>query len=204
MKSNEKLQIDKQQRSFIMKKKISILAALMLVVSIIQVPLFACSSKACCAVRANSGISSENRQTTSRDITEIAASDDRFKTLTAALEAAGLIETLKGTGPFTVFAPTDEAFAKLAPGTIDELLKPENKDALRNILTYHVFPGRVTAADAAKLDGKEVTMVNDEKAKIEVRDGSVFIDGAKVIIPDLMAKNGIIHVIDTVMMPPTD
>jgi uncharacterized surface protein with fasciclin (FAS1) repeats len=139
--------------------------------------------------------------TMNKDIVDIAAGDDRFETLVAALKAAGLVDTLKGNGPFTVFAPTDDAFDKLSPGTVDDLLKPENKDTLVNILTYHVLAGKVTAEDAAKLDGKEVSMVNGDKAKIEVRDGSVYIDGAKVIITDIMAKNGIIHVIDTVMMP---
>jgi len=179
-----------------MNKKISRVITLVLMVSIIQGSLFANAQ----------GMKPVEKQNTmmSKDIVDIAAGDDRFKTLVVALKAAGLVDTLKGKGPFTVFAPTDDAFAKLSPGTIDELLKPENKNTLVNILTYHVLAGKVTAADAAKLDGKEVSMVNGDKAKIEVRDGSVYINGAKVIMTDIMAKNGIIHVIDTVMMPPTD
>lgn len=177
-----------------MKKKISIIVTLVLMVSFIKVPSFANAQ----------GMKPAGQQTmVSKDIVDVAAGDDRFETLVAALGAAGLVDTLKGNGPFTVFAPTDDAFAKLAPGTIDELLKPQNKDMLVNILTYHVTPGKVLASDAVKLDGKEVTMANGDTAKIEVRDGSVYIDGAKVIMTDIMAKNGVIHVIDTVMMPPT-
>ena len=100
-----------------------------------------------------------------------------------------------------MFAPTDDAFSKLPAGKIDELLRPENKNVLTDILTYHVFKGKATAADVAKLNGKEITMANGKNAKIEVKGDSVFIDGAKVIITDIMAKNGVIHVIDTVMMP---
>ena len=191
-----------------MNKKVSIVITLVLMVSIIQGSLFANAEK---EIQLNYVASSKSmkpldkpRAMMSQDIVDIAAGDDRFETLVSALNAAGLVDTLKGKGPFTVFAPTDDAFAKLPAGTIDELLKPQNKDALVNILTYHVIGDKVTAADAMKLDGQEVTMLSGDKAKIEVRDGSVFIDGARVIITDIMAKNGIIHVIDTVMMPPTD
>ncbi len=191
-----------------MNKKVSIVITLVLMVSIIQGSLFANTQK---GLGLNYAASSQSvkplekpRAMMSQDIVDIAAGDDRFETLVAALSAAGLVDTLKGKGPFTVFAPTDDAFAKLPAGTIDELLKPQNKDALVNILTYHVIGDKVTAADAMKLDGQEVTMLSGDKAKIEVRDGSVFIDGARVIITDIMAKNGVIHVIDTVMMPPTD
>lgn len=137
----------------------------------------------------------------SSDIVDIAISDGRFKTLVSALKAADLVDTLKGNGPFTVFAPTDDAFAKLPANTISELLKPENKESLANILTYHVTPSKILAADAVKLAGKEIVMVNKAKAKIEVKNNEVFIDGAKVIVTDIIGKNGVIHVIDTVMMP---
>lgn len=136
-----------------------------------------------------------------KDVVDIASSDDRFKTLVTALKAAGLVDTLKGEGPFTVFAPTDDAFAKLPQNTIENLLKPENKDTLVNILTYHVAPGKLTAKDIIKLNCKELKMINGDKSKIEVKKDEVYIDGAKIIITDIKAKNGIIHVIDTVMMP---
>lgn len=137
-----------------------------------------------------------------KDIVDIAVSDGRFKTLVTALKAADLVDKLKGEGPFTVFAPTDEAFSKLPAGTLDKLLKPESKDALVNILTFHVAPEKLLATDIMKMNGKEVTMANGSRAKIEVKDGSVYINGAKVISTDIKAKNGVIHVIDAVMIPP--
>lgn len=136
-----------------------------------------------------------------KDIVDIAISDGQFTTLVTALKAAGLVDTLKGAGPFTVFAPTDAAFAKLPAGTVENLLKPENKQQLVDVLTYHVIPAKVTAKDAIKLNGKEAKMLSGKPAKIEVKDGNVYIDGAKVIVTDIMGKNGIIHVIDTVMIP---
>ena len=136
-----------------------------------------------------------------KDIVDIAAGDQRFSTLVTALKSAGLVDTLKGKGPFTVFAPTNEAFAKLPAGTVEELLKPENKEKLVDILSYHVIPGKVLAEDAKKLDGKEVVMSNGKKAKIEIKNGDLYIDGAKVIVTDIMTKNGVIHVIDAVMLP---
>ncbi|OPJ57330.1 fasciclin domain-containing protein [Clostridium chromiireducens] len=146
-------------------------------------------------------ISIMERQDSSKDIVDIAISDNRFKTLVTALKAAELVDTLKGQGPFTVFAPTDAAFAKLPKGAIDNLLKPENKETLVRILTYHVVPGKLTAEDVLKLNDTELKMVSGDNAKIEVKDNNVYIDGAKVIVTDIIAKNGIIHVIDTVMMP---
>ncbi|WP_070000726.1 fasciclin domain-containing protein [Cellulosilyticum sp. I15G10I2] len=191
-----------------MKKKISIMITLLMMVSIIQGSLFANTNRmlklGCAANSQGMKYAEKQNSTMSMDIVDIAAGDDRFETLVAALKAAELVDTLKGNGPFTVFAPTDDAFAKLPAGTLEELLKPENKDTLVNILTYHVVAGRVPAEEALKLDGKEITMVNGDKAKIEVKDGSVFINGAKVIVTDIMAKNGIIHAIDTVIMPPTN
>ncbi|MVX63181.1 fasciclin domain-containing protein [Clostridium chromiireducens] len=146
-------------------------------------------------------ISIMERQDSSKDIVDIAISDNRFKTLVTALKAAELVDTLKGQGPFTVFAPTDAAFSKLPKGAIDNLLKPENKETLVKILTYHVVPGKLTAEDVLKLNDTELKMVSGDNAKIEVKDNNVYIDGAKVIVTDIIAKNGIIHVIDTVMMP---
>ncbi|RII33920.1 fasciclin domain-containing protein [Clostridium chromiireducens] len=146
-------------------------------------------------------ISIMERQDSSKDIVDIAISDNRFKTLVTALKAAELVDTLKGQGPFTVFAPTDAAFAKLPKGAIDNLLKPENKETLVKILTYHVVPGKLTAEDVLKLNDTELKMFSGDNAKIEVKDNNVYIDGAKVIVTDIIAKNGIIHVIDTVMMP---
>lgn len=132
-------------------------------------------------------------------IVEVASANADFETLVAAVKAAGLVETLSGPGPFTVFAPTDAAFAKLPPGTLEDLLKPENKAKLVAILTYHVVPGKVLAADAVKLD--KATTVNGAEADIEVNGGTVTIDGATITATDVAASNGVIHVIDTVMLP---
>ena len=144
----------------------------------------------------------ENPSTSdSSDIVDTAVNNDQLKTLVSALKAAGLVDTLKGDGPFTVFAPTDNAFANLPSGNLDNLLKPENKDNLNDILLYHIFNGKVTAEDAAKLNGQEIDMVNGKKAKISVKDGKVFINDAEVVIADINAKNGIIHIIDTVLIP---
>jgi uncharacterized surface protein with fasciclin (FAS1) repeats len=122
-----------------------------------------------------------------------------FNTLVAAVKAAGLVDTLKGPGPFTVFAPTDEAFAKLPAGTVDELLKPENKDKLVAILTYHVVAGEVMAKDAMKL--KSATTVQGGTIAIKTMNGGVMINNAHVTKADIVADNGVIHVIDTVIMP---
>lgn len=135
----------------------------------------------------------------SKDIVETAVSAGSFKTLTAALEAAGLVETLKGKGPFTVFAPTDEAFAKLPEGTVKSLLKPENKQNLTAILTYHVVAGNVKAADVIKLSSAKT--LNGQSVIIKVVGGKVLINGATVVKADIAATNGTIHVIDTVLMP---
>ena len=114
------------------------------------------------------------------------------------------MDTLKGSGPFTVFAPTDEAFAKLPKGTVEELLKPENKDKLKAILTYHVVSGKVMAADVVKLDGKEVKTVQGSPVVIKVDGGTVMVGNAKVTKTDIQTSNGVIHVIDTVLLPPAD
>ena len=135
----------------------------------------------------------------SADIVDTAVSAGQFNTLAAALEAADLIGTLKSAGPFTVFAPTDDAFAKLPAGTVESLLKPENREQLVAILTYHVVPGRVVAADVVELDS--ATTANGADVSIEVVDGSVRVDEATVVATDIEASNGVIHVIDTVILP---
>ena len=119
--------------------------------------------------------------------------------LVAAVKAADLVDTLKGEGPFTVFAPTDAAFAKLPPGTLEELLKPENKDKLQAILTYHVVPGKVTSKDVMMLTS--ATTVNGKNLSIGKSEGDVMVDKAKVVKADIMCSNGVIHVIDTVVLP---
>ena len=134
-----------------------------------------------------------------KDIVDTAVEAGSFKTLAAALKAADLIETLKGKGPFTVFAPTDEAFAKLPKGTVEDLLKPENKAKLAGILTYHVVAGKVEAKDAVKL--KSAKTVNGASFKITAGDAGVMVDKAKVVKTDIQCSNGVIHVIDSVIMP---
>ncbi len=135
----------------------------------------------------------------SKDIVDTAVAAGQFNTLAAALEAADLVGTLKGDGPFTVFAPTDAAFAKLPEGTVESLLKPENRDKLVAILTYHVVPGKVKAADVVKLS--EATTVNGQDVAITVADSGVRVNDANVIKTDIGASNGVIHVIDTVILP---
>jgi uncharacterized surface protein with fasciclin (FAS1) repeats len=134
------------------------------------------------------------------DIVDTAVAAGNFKTLAAALEAAGLVETLKGDGPFTVFAPTDDAFAKLPSGTVDSLLEPANKDQLVAILTYHVVPGNLPAAEVVKYDQAET--VNGARLDIDAGSGGVKVNGANVTATDIMADNGVIHVIDAVVLPP--
>ena len=134
------------------------------------------------------------------DVVETAVAAGQFKTLAAALEAAGLIDALKGDGPFTVFAPTDEAFAKLPAGTVEMLLKPENKEKLKAILLYHVVPGNVTADQVTKLNGRTVKTLQGNSVKVKTAHG-VQVDNAKVTQTDIKASNGVIHVIDTVLMP---
>lgn len=133
-----------------------------------------------------------------QDIVAVATGAGSFKTLVAAIKAAGLVETLQGEGPFTVFAPTDEAFAKLPAGTLADLLKPENKEKLVGILTYHVVSGKVMAADVKTMQAKTV---NGQKLSIVVADGKVTVGGASVTKTDIPASNGVIHVIDAVVLP---
>jgi uncharacterized surface protein with fasciclin (FAS1) repeats len=134
-----------------------------------------------------------------KDIVDTAVGAGQFKTLAAALGAAGLVETLKGAGPFTVFAPTDAAFAKLPAGTVEMLLKPENKAKLTAILTYHVVAGKVMAADVVKVTSAKT--VQGGAVAVKVTGGKVTIDNANVVTTDIAASNGVIHVIDTVLMP---
>jgi uncharacterized surface protein with fasciclin (FAS1) repeats len=135
----------------------------------------------------------------SKNIVETAVAAGQFNTLAKALEAADLVNTLNGKGPFTVFAPTDDAFAKLPPGTLDELLKPENKDKLKAILLYHVVAGKVTAAQVTKM--KSAKTVNGQEISISVSGGKVMVNDATVVKADVMATNGVIHVIDAVLLP---
>lgn len=133
-----------------------------------------------------------------KTIVVVASQAGQFNTLVAAIKAAGLVETLNGTGPFTVFAPTDEAFAKLPKGTLENLLKPENKEQLVALLTYHVVPGKIMASDVATTNAKTV---NGKKLPIVVKEGKVKAGEANVVKTDIAASNGVIHVIDTVLVP---
>jgi uncharacterized surface protein with fasciclin (FAS1) repeats len=138
-------------------------------------------------------------QPAGKDIVDTAVAAGSFNTLAKALQAADLVDTLKGAGPFTVFAPTDEAFAKLPQATLEDLLKPENKAKLRRILTYHVVAGRVMAADVMKL--KSAKAVSGDTIAINANGGTVTVDGARVLKTDIKASNGVIHVIDSVILP---
>lgn len=136
--------------------------------------------------------------TAGKDLVAVAAGAENFKTLVAALKAAGLVETLQGKGPFTIFAPTDAAFAKLPAGTVESLLKPENRDKLVAILKYHVLSGKVLAADVKTMEAKTV---QGQSVKLVVSDAGVTVDNVKVVKTDVLAENGVIHVIDTVILP---
>jgi uncharacterized surface protein with fasciclin (FAS1) repeats len=144
-------------------------------------------------------LSAPVRAQQTKDIVDTAVAAGSFTTLAKALKAADLVTTLKGPGPFTVFAPTDAAFAKLPAGTLDNLLKPENKDKLRRILTYHVVPGEVRAADVVKLPSAKA--VSGDTFTVKVKEGKVYVNDASVIKTDIQASNGVIHVIDTVILP---
>ena len=161
---------------------------------VITLAVFALAVTASLAVAGDHG-----KHNKSADIVDTAVSAGDFSTLAAALQAGDLVGTLKSDGPFTVFAPTDEAFAKLPAGTVENLLKPENKDQLVAILTYHVVPGKVTASEVIGLNSAPT--VNGEKLAIRVDGGNVFVNDAEVIATDVMASNGVIHVVDTVILP---
>jgi transforming growth factor-beta-induced protein len=137
-----------------------------------------------------------------KDIVDTAVGAGKFKTLAAALGAAGLVDTMKGPGPFTVFAPTDDAFAKLPKGTVDELLKPENKGKLTAILTHHVVKGKVMAGDVVKVKG--AVALDGQRIDVDASSKGVVVDGAKVATTDIVCSNGVIHIIDAVMIPATD
>jgi len=135
-----------------------------------------------------------------RDVVATAIHSGSFNTLTQALKAADLADTLKGPGPFTVFAPTDEAFRQLPPGTLEVLMKPENKEQLRSILTYHVVPETITASQARRLNSAET--INGQELRISFLKGVIGVNGAKVTQPEIAASNGLIHVVDRVILPP--
>ena len=133
------------------------------------------------------------------DVVDMAAHTGQFNTLVAALQAAGLEDTLRGEGPFTVFAPTDKAFAKLPEGTLAELLKPENKEKLVSILTYHVIPGKVYSKEVVNLSSGKT--VNGKEVKFKVEGDNVYADAAQIVKTDIKASNGVIHIIDSVILP---
>lgn len=165
-------------------------------------PVKSCASMASeCPVKSASmaQVVSMEQSAPTKDIVATAVGAGSFNTLAAALKAAGLVETLQGAGPFTVFAPTDEAFAKLPAGTVENLLKPENKATLIAILTYHVVPGNVMAKDVVTLSS--ATTVNGQRVDIRTKDGKVMIDNATVAKTDIACTNGVIHVIDSVILP---
>lgn len=137
-----------------------------------------------------------------KNIVDTAVDAGKFKTLAAALGAAGLVDAVKGPGPFTVFAPTDEAFAKLPKGTVETLLKPENKEKLKAILTYHVVPGKVMAKDVVGIKGAK--SLNGQRIDVKVVDGKVMVGGAQVMATDVSCTNGVIHIIDSVILPSED
>ena len=167
----------------------------LLLVSILAFTLAACSKDAPQETTAMKAASEQAQQ----DIVGVAATAGQFNTLVAAIKAADLVATLQSPGPFTVFAPTDEAFAKLPAGTLDDLLLPKNKDKLTAILTYHVVAGKVLAADVVKLDSAET--VQGQSVAISASDAGVRVNDSNVIATDVMASNGVIHVIDTVLLP---
>ena len=144
---------------------------------------------------------SVNANAQSKDIVGLAVGNENLSTLVAAVKAGGLVETLQGDGPFTVFAPTDEAFAALPEGTLEMLLKPENKDKLVSILTYHVVAGKVMSTDLS--NGQKAKTVQGEDVNVSISYGNVKISGAKVVAADVKAKNGVVHVIDKVILPPS-
>lgn len=140
-------------------------------------------------------------QAQDKNIVELAVGTESLSTLVAAVQAGGLVETLQGDGPFTVFAPTNEAFAKLPEGVVENLLKPENKDALVAVLTYHVIAGKVKSTDLS--DGMKAETIEGSEITVDISYGKVKIDNAKVAAADIMASNGVVHVIDTVILPPS-
>ena len=172
---------------------------LMLSVGLLGLGLVSCMPKASAPAAATAA--APTMAAPMLDIVDTAAGNKDFSTLVAAVQAAGLVETLKSKGPFTVFAPTNAAFAKLPAGTVESLLKPENKATLIKILTYHVVSGKVLAADVVKLDGKMVKTVQGSDVSISVAGGKVKVNDSNVVATDIETSNGVIHVIDTVLLP---
>jgi uncharacterized surface protein with fasciclin (FAS1) repeats len=173
---------------------------LMLSVGLLGLGLVSCMPKASAPVAA-APAAAPAMAAPMLDIVDTAAGNKDFSTLVAAVQAAGLVETLKSKGPFTVFAPTNAAFAKLPAGTVESLLKPENKAMLVKILTYHVVSGKVLAADVVKLNGKMVKTVQGGDVTVTVADGKVKVNDSNVVATDIETSNGVIHVIDTVLLP---
>ena len=166
-----------------------------LVAAVLTVVSGSCFAQTCPNQGGHAEVVSTVAPAQAKDIVDTAVSAGSFKTLVAAVKAAGLVDTLKGKGPFTVFAPTDEAFAKLPKGTVEDLLKPENKDKLVAILTYHVVPGSVK-------DGLKAKTVQGQEVSFKISGKDVMIDNAKIVKTDIETSNGVIHVIDTVILPP--
>ncbi|WP_425499911.1 fasciclin domain-containing protein [Fontisphaera persica] len=174
-------------------KTMRILPVAMLTVAFTVTPVLRADN---CA--ASQATSSPAASTAAKDLVAVASGAENFKTLVAAIKAAGLVEVLQGKGPFTVFAPTDEAFAKLPPGTVENLLKPENREKLVAVLKYHVVPGKVMAADVKTMEARTA---QGQAVSIKVTSEGVMVDNAKVVKTDIVAENGVIHVIDTVILP---
>ncbi len=176
-----------------------LLIAFVLAGSLSALPAFAQTDTLQNGSKSTTSTQASEKSEATLDIIDTAAKAGTFKTLATALKAAGLDQTLKGKGPFTVFAPSDEAFAKLPKGTVEELLKPENKKKLAAILNYHVVSGNVSAKDVMSMESAET--VNGESVKIKTVGTTVMVNDAKVIKTDIACKNGTVHVIDTVLMP---
>jgi uncharacterized surface protein with fasciclin (FAS1) repeats len=182
---------------------------LILIAMIVSVgSVWACGSqsdtKNCSSSNTGMGttVFTSNQEAKALDIVETAIGAGSFSTLVTAVQAADLVETLKGKGPFTVFAPTDEAFSKVPAKALESLLK--DKALLSSVLTYHVISGNVSSSDVLQMDGKKVKTVNGKELTIRVRDGNVYVNDARVTMTDIKASNGVIHVIDTVIMPPSN
>ena len=173
-----------------------------MMLGVVVVPMiggFACSKEEAPPAKLGDTVAKSPAAPAPKDIVDTAVEAGSFKTLAAALTAAGLVDTLKSEGPFTVFAPTDDAFQKLPAGTLDDLLKPENKAKLSAILTYHVVPGKVMAKDVLGLSSAKT--VNGKELRIAAKDGKVTVDEAAVTKTNIECSNGVVHVIDSVMLP---
>ena len=181
-----------------MRKSLVLSVALVAVVSFSAVA----SAQNCKSQSHVSAPATQEKKMEMKDIVDTAAGAEAFKTLVAAVKAADLVDVLKSDGPFTVFAPTNEAFAKLPEGTVESLLKPENREKLIAILKYHVVAGKVMSGDVVKLDSAKT--VQGQKVTIQVEDGTVMINNAKVVKVDVECSNGVIHVIDTVILPKSE